>query len=236
MVWADGLNELVLYDNVTNVTPTPAPPVGGGGSGSNNPGNSNGGGTTIGGGSGLLGGGGSKFIDINNHWAKSDIEAMYSKGIVAGVTENTFEPDRPVTRAEFAALVARALNLTAAADGQEWKDVSSEAWYAPVVNAAANAGIIAGYDGWYRPDDLITREEMAVIIAKAYAFKGGVPKSGAIEMFADRDEISEWAYGYVDTAAAIGILKGMTPTTFVAAANTTRAEATSVLKRLLDLF
>ncbi len=236
VVWADGLNELVLYDNVTNVTPTPAPPIGGGGSGSNNPGNSNGGGTTIGGGSGLLGGGGSKFIDINNHWAKSDIEAMYSKGIVAGVTENIFEPDRPVTRAEFAALVARALNLTAAADGQEWKDVSSEAWYAPVVNAAANAGIIAGYDGWYRPDDLITREEMAVIIAKAYAFKGGVPKSGAIEMFADRDEISEWAYGYVDTAAAIGILKGMTPTTFVAAANTTRAEATSVLKRLLDLF
>ena len=236
VVWADGLNELVLYDSVSNVTPIPTSPNGGGGNGSYNPGNSNGGSTTAGGGSGLLGGGGSKFIDINNHWAKSDIEEMYSKGIVAGVTENTFEPDRPVTRAEFAALVARALNLTATGEGQEWKDVSSDAWYAPVVKAAANAGIIAGYDGWYRPDDLITREEMAVIIAKAYAFKGGAPKSGAIEMFADRGEISEWAYSYVDTAAAIGILKGMTPTTFVAAANTTRAEATSVLKRLLDLF
>ena len=161
---------------------------------------------------------------------------MYKKGIVSGVTETTFEPDRPVTRAEFAALIVRALNLNAATEGQQWKDVATNDWFASSVYAAANVGLIAGYDGWFRPDDLITREEMAVVIAKAYAFKGGNPSSGAIEMFADRNEISDWAYSYVDTTAAIGILKGITPTTFGPSANATRAEATSLIKRLLDLF
>lgn len=126
------------------------------------------------------------------------------------MTETTFEPDRPVTRAEFAALIVRALNLNAATEGQQWKDVAANDWFASSVYAAANVGLIAGYDGWFRPDDLITREEMAVVIAKAYAFKGGNPSSGAIDMFADRNEISDWAYSYVDTTAAIGILKGIT--------------------------
>lgn len=236
VLWARVLNELALYDSVANVTPTPGPnPPNGGGSGTNTPSNPNGNGTTIGGGSGLLGGG-SKFVDITNHWAKNDIEEMYKKGIVSGVTETTFEPDRPVTRAEFAALIVRALNLNAATEGQQWKDVAANDWFASSVYAAANVGLIAGYDGWFRPDDLITREEMAVVIAKAYAFKGGNPSSGAIDMFADRNEISDWAYSYVDTTAAIGILKGITPTTFGPSANATRAEATSLIKRLLDLF
>ena len=157
---------------------------------------------------------------------------MTKQGIVTGVTVNTFEPDREITRAEFATLVAKALNLTSTASAG-FSDVASESWYYTYVNAAANAGLIAGYDGLFRPDDRITREEMAVIIAKTYSFAGGQAASGGAARFADADSISSWAYASVDATAA-GLISGMTADTFAPAENATRAQAASLLQRLLD--
>ena len=238
VVWIKQLTELVAYTpekpeptptTKPTTRPTSAPPYNNGTVGT---------GTTSGTKSttsiGLLGGdSGSKFVDITNHWAKDDIENLYAKGIVTGVTATTFEPDRSVTRAEFATLITKALNLTGSASAG-FADVSTNEWHYAYVNAAANAGLIVGYDGYFRPDDLITREEMAVIIAKAFAYRGKTAGSGGIEKFTDKGEISGWAYSYVDTVTTAGLISGMTPTTFVAGANTTRAQAASVIRRLLD--
>ena len=174
------------------------------------------------------------FTDIAGHWAMNDIEAMAVKGIVNGVTATTFEPDRAITRAEFATLLVKGLGLTSSAT-TGFMDVQTGGWYAPYVNAAANAGLIVGYDGYFRPDDLITREEMAVIIAKAYAFRGGKAAAGSIGKFADIADISDWARSYVDTVTSAGLISGMTEDTFVPQDNATRAQAVSLLKRLLDL-
>ncbi len=174
------------------------------------------------------------FADIAGHWAMNDIEAMAVKGIVNGVTATTFEPDRAITRAEFATLLVKGLGLTSSAT-TGFMDVQTGGWYAPYVNAAANAGLIVGYDGYFRPDDLITREEMAVIIAKAYAFRGGKAAAGSIGKFADIADISDWARSYVDTVTSAGLISGMTEDTFVPQDNATRAQAVSLLKRLLDL-
>lgn len=190
-------------------------------------------GTGTGGSSILSGNGGSRFDDITGHWAKNDIEAMTALGIVSGVTATTFEPDRSVTRAEFATLIVKTLKINGGT-AEEFADVLSGEWYYTFVHAAASAGLIVGYDGYFRPDDPITREEMAVILARAYALRGGTLLSGGIEKFTDKDEISNWAYAAVDTVTTAGLISGMTPTTFVAASHTTRAQAVSVLKRLLD--
>lgn len=214
--------------------PAPTPDYNGGG---NNGGNGNyGGGSgtgSYGSGSSLLGGG-TKFTDIAGHWAKADIEVMAAKGIVTGVTDTTFEPDRNITRAEFATLVSKALNLNSL-ENPGFSDVAAGDWYYPFVCAAANAGLIAGYDGSFRPDDLITREEMAVIIAKAYQFRGGAVVKGGLDKFADKNEISDWAWDSVDLVTSAGLVSGMTPTTFVAKANATRAQTASLLRRLLAL-
>ena len=224
--------KLTVADDSSNVNP---PYNGGGGGGNNQTNGNNGGVINSGSGSGLLGTESSVFTDCKNHWAKDDIEEMYRRGIVSGVTDTTFEPDRQITRAEFAALIVRALGLSGNSDTQ-WNDVSSDAWYASVVNAISASGMMVGFDGYFRPDDLITREEMAVIIAKAYVLKGGAEKTGGIEKFVDVNDISAWARGYVDTAATAGLINGMTPTTFIPQANTTRAEAASIIRRLLDQF
>ena len=172
------------------------------------------------------------FGDTAGHWAQAEIEEMYRKGIVSGVTATTFEPDRAVTRAEFAALIARALEL-AATTPAGFFDVADGAWYASSVNAAANAGIIAGYGGAFRPDDRITREEMAVVIAKAYQYRDGEAASGSIGKFSDIDQISDWAVTSVDTATSAGLIAGMTADTFAPQEYTTRAQTAVIISRLL---
>ncbi len=229
------LGEIVLYTMAATPTPTPTPtPV--------NPG---GGTTTVPSGGGQSSGTtnrpnqpeqqpqGSKFSDVIGHWAAKEIQAMANRGIVSGVTETTFEPDREITRAEFATLVVKALNLKSTVSAG-FTDVAEGAWYAQYVNAAANAGLISGYAGEFRPEDAITREEMAVIIVKTYQFQGGKTESGKISEFSDKDQIADWAVTYADQAISTGFISGMTENTFGPKVLATRAQATAVLYRMLN--
>ena len=236
ILWADTLGEITLFSNDTAPTPTiTAGPIGPGGGGTST--------TTypsVGAGNPIgvtateqPSNGGAWFADTVGHWAQKDIEEMAEKGIVSGVTADTFEPERAVTRAEFATLIAKALQLTSSSPAG-FSDVEQGEWYYTYVNAAANTGIIAGSDGTFRPDDRITREEMAVILCKAYGFLEKTASRGGIERFSDRDAISEWAYAFVDEATTAGLISGMTADTFAPLENTTRAQAASVIKRLLE--
>ena len=174
------------------------------------------------------------FTDIIGHWAEEDINEMAQKGLISGVTSTAFEPDRAITRAEFATLIARGLNLNSSVSAG-FHDVQAGVWYTNYVNAAASAGLINGYDDYFRPDDLITREEMAVIIVKAYLFQGGQSQRNGLEQFIDQEDISSWARDYVDQAVGAGLIYGMTSNTFVPAENATRAQAASLLKRLINM-
>lgn len=58
--------------------------------------------------------------------------------------------------------------------------------------------------------------------------------SGGIDKFTDKEMIAQWAYAAVDTVTSAGLIAGMTPDTFEASANTTRAQAVAVLRRFLD--
>lgn len=241
VLWAARLPELLLWSEETKTPPpyiTP-PPYTNGGSGSNS--GPSGGNNSVTAGAGNPVGvvtpsakqqESALFSDIIGHWAKADIEEMANRGVVSGVGGGLFEPDRAVTRAEFATMIAKALDLLDKTTAG-FEDVPENAWYYSSVNAAANAGLVAGYDGWFRPDDLITREEMAVVIAKASASLGNDAGSGGINRFADRNEISGWAYEFVDQAATAGLISGMTADTFAPLENTTRAQAVAVIWRLI---
>ncbi len=173
------------------------------------------------------------FNDIQNHWAKADIMAMYRIGVVSGVNDTTFDPDRNITRAEFAALIARALKLSEDAPSV-FDDVEKGSWYETSVNACAKAEIITGFDGKFRPNDTITRNEMAVIISNAYSYLGKKGENGGIDKFTDKSEIADWAKPAVDICTTVGLISGMTDTTFEGDKTATRAQAASILKRLLD--
>ena len=230
IIWTTLLTEFVTYDKTPPPTYYPTYQPSPGGTGGNTP--ITGPGNPVGVSTPAPNNAG-RFTDIGGHWAQNDIEVMAAKGIVVGVTPDSFEPERAVTRAEFATLVVKTLNITSNTPA-DFADAGQSDWFYPYVNAAANAGLIVGYDGYFRPDDRITREEMAVIVAKAYAYAGKEAASGGIDKFTDKETIAQWAYESVDTVTSAGLIAGMTPDTFEASANTTRAQAVAVLRRFLD--
>ena len=176
------------------------------------------------------------FADSENHWAKDTISRLCARGVINGIDDTHFNPDGYVTRAEFAALINRILNTAAASDNMPFEDVEKSAWYYNDVLKIYSIGIMKGENGAFRPNDKITREEMALTISRVYTYKfGTVPKSEEKTGFSDYKDIAQWAYDAVMYCANAGILKGDTNGAFNPKANTTRAEAAVVTERVINL-
>lgn len=95
---------------------------------------------------------GTTFSDVKNHANKAAIEALASRGIINGMGQGTFMPNKTMTRAEFAAIVTRALGL-AAKDTKAFTDVPSSKWYAGYIGTANSSGIVNGVgSGKFNPD------------------------------------------------------------------------------------
>ncbi|WP_216626235.1 S-layer homology domain-containing protein [Paenibacillus plantarum] len=177
------------------------------------------------------------FDDIKGHWAKSDIELLASKLVVSGATDTGFAPDANITRAEFATLLVRALALTSNAGAASFNDVGATDWFAGAVGAAVKAKLVSGFeDGSFQPNAPITREQMAVMVAKALSAAGKTVEGQAelLNKFNDNAGISSWAKTSVSQSVKAGIISGMTDSTFVPSANASRAQAVVMLKRLLQ--
>ena len=175
------------------------------------------------------------FEDISNHWAKSYIEAMANRGIVNGLTATTFAPDKSITRAEFAVLLSRVLNLKALPSGNGFSDVTEKAWYHDGVLQAVQAGIVLGDDGKFRPNDQIRRQEMALMLARAYDYAGGNAANGLQLSYSDKDKIASWAVEGVAQITSLQLMSGYPDGTFGPNRNSTRAEAVKTLKIFMDL-
>ncbi|WP_141499989.1 fibronectin type III domain-containing protein [Paenibacillus luteus] len=180
------------------------------------------------------------FNDVSKHWAKADIELLASKMVIGGVNESSFAPERSITRAEFAAMLIRALGLTVETASVPFTDVKEGSWYAGAIGAAVKAGLIAGFtDGTFRPNESITREQMAVMAARAASAAGmSINVSGAenelLANFQDKSSIGSWSQASVAKAVKANIITGITKDTFDPAANATRAQAAVMLKRLMQ--
>ncbi|MCU6791284.1 glycerophosphodiester phosphodiesterase family protein [Paenibacillus sp. WQ 127069] len=180
------------------------------------------------------------FTDLANHWAKADVELLANKLVVDGVSDSRFEGDRNISRSEFAALLVRALGISPTAAKSDFRDVASDAWYAPEVAAAAKVGLISGYeDGTFRPDREITREEQAAMVIRAMSFVSvdtaisAAQQSETLAPFKDANKIA-WAKSEVATAVHAGLMNGMTPDTLDLASYATRAQSAVILKRFLS--
>ena len=137
---------------------------------------------------------------------------MGGRMIVNGVADGKFAPDRPVTRAEFAAMLVRGLGLAPAEFAGPFMDVSPDDWYGVAAATAHAYGLVHGFaDGRFRPDERITREQAMVMAANALQTIGvvaemsGAERRSALAAFADADRVSSWA----TEGAAASIRTGM---------------------------
>nr|WP_246183653.1 S-layer homology domain-containing protein [Paenibacillus methanolicus] len=178
------------------------------------------------------------FADLVGHWAKSDIELLAAKRVLNGISLHDFAPDQPITRAEFTAMLVRSLGWhspdTVAAN---FSDVAQSDWFADAVARAAQAGIVEGAaDGAFKPNERITREQMAVMAARALdVVNQSVPTTeGSLESYADHDSVNVWARPALAKLLAARIIEGKSETKLDPGAEATRAEAAVMIKRWLQ--
>ncbi len=140
----------------------------------------------------------SAYHDVQqDHWAFEAIEALRSKGIFQGVGEGQFQPDRTLTRAEFAAVVVRWKALKAAEAGR-FSDANGH-WAETEMNALAASGIASGYeDGLFHPDRTATRAEIVKMLNRLMS-RG--PLIGVAEPTWNDVAPTHWAYGDVEEAS-----------------------------------
>jgi len=168
--------------------------------------------------------------DISGHWAQVKIQSWIDKGLIKGYPDGTFKPDQDITRAEFMALVNRAFGYTAVAP-ITYTDVKAGSWYAPEVAKAQAAGYITGYpDGTMKPENPITREEVATIVAR---IKNLTSDANAADKYTDAAKIGSWSKGQVGAVTSAKIMQGYPDGSFMPQGLITRAEVVVALDNAL---
>lgn len=172
-----------------------------------------------------------KLSDVTGHWAAAGIERAVADGWVRGYPDGTFQPDRTLTRAEFAVMAANALRLTGEPAAAFADDAAIPDWARSGIGRAAKAGLVRGdTKGAFRPADGMTRAETAAVIANALGL-ASLPTDAT--GFADDASIPAWARGAVAAAKKLGLLSGKGENVFDPNGFLTRAEAVTVLSSLL---
>ncbi|MEC0090461.1 S-layer homology domain-containing protein [Paenibacillus macquariensis] len=180
------------------------------------------------------------FADVAQHWSKDMVNDMASRMVVNGVDATHYNPDAAITRAEFAAIIVRALGLAESGKTSAFRDVKSGDWYVGAVAEAQEYGIIQGYeDGAFHPSDTITRQEAMAVIARAMKWTGlhasvnGAEAESALASFTDGSAVDAWAKPEVAAAVKNGLVKGsdigLKPTNPI-----TRAEVANMIQKLLQ--
>lgn len=172
------------------------------------------------------------FTDVSGHFSEKYVVEMAKKGIINGYADNTFKPEKKVTRAEISKMLCIALGLNGTSNLMIFNDVGDADWYYAYVMSMASAGYIKGYEGKFMPEDNISRQDMAVIISNILS------DSNTLQMFADSDyvdseQISDYALNAVNMVTTYGIMNG-SDNKFRPIDGISRGEAAIVISRLLD--
>ncbi|CAM4187741.1 glucosaminidase [Bacillus manliponensis] len=169
--------------------------------------------------------------DITGHMFEPQMRILIERGIMSGEGNGIYSPDRAVTRAEFATLVAKSLQLPQA--DSQFTDVPKTHMLYDGVSRAAGAKILSGRgNDIFAPEDKITREEMAIMISNALAYKNiNIPLQPLT--FVDKDAITYKEHVQVVTSA--GIVKGDDKNNFLPKVTATRGTASAFLSGMLQV-
>ena len=177
-----------------------------------------------------------EFEDIDSHWAKESISYLMKKGVVNGKSEGVFEPDSSITRGEMAKILCLAFSVNMKNYENAFLDVPDDVWFAPYVNALYANGLVKGTSAdTFSPYKEITREELAVLIMRIYEKKKGTIIFYDDYLFNDSYAVSSWAQQSVNKAVSLKLIMGDDKNCFLPAKSTTRAEACTLVYRLLKL-
>lgn len=181
------------------------------------------------------------FIDIADSFARDDIQSLALSGIVHGYTDKTFRPDTGATRAEYLAMVMRALAVKiGTGTTTDYTDIPADgAWMIPYLTKAKELGIAAGQTSSgskliFRPNDTISRAEALSILLNAAKI---ATSSGTTTDYTDIPTDGAWMIPYLAKAKELGIAAGQVSPDgkliFRPNDSVTRAEAVKMIMKTL---
>lgn len=167
-----------------------------------------------------------KTSDIDNHWAKKDIENLNKKGIMSGVGNGNFNPNGNITKGELSAIISRLLNLSKM-DKSSNKEISNK-WYENHMRKTIGAGIMEYGNG----DKNLSREELVSYIGKSFEYKKLTRKTKSLS-FKDNKKINKIYEKDIENMLAYGIVFGDEKGNFNPRSNITRGEVAVIINRTL---
>ncbi|MCL4439359.1 MAG: S-layer homology domain-containing protein [Firmicutes bacterium] len=151
--------------------------------------------------------------DTKGHWAEKQINDWRSKGLTNGYADGSFKPDKNITRAEFITLVNKAFGFTKEAE-VKFTDVSAGDWFVGEIAKAKAAAYISGDPtGTVRPNQHISRQEVAAILCKILKLDSA-KHDGTVDKFKDAGSIPQWSKSNIGTISVNGYMAGYPDQTF----------------------
>jgi len=163
-------------------------------------------------------------------WSDQDLDTLRSYDIMHG-DDGGMRPNDSISRAEFAAMVNRALGYKERANSTPFKDVASSDWFSDDISISYNMGYLNGITSTAAgPYSTLTREQALVILSRNLMFQ---PTVGESFSYADTRTFGEWSRGYIDPAVEAGILDADPASNFDPGEPITRGELAGMLLRAI---
>lgn len=178
------------------------------------------------------------FTDVaKGTWYYDAVKFMYENGLMAGTGEDTFSPNMTTTRGMIVTILWRLEEKPESTTPMTFADVKPGAFYSDAVRWAAEQGIVKGKSATsFAPDDPVTRQELAAILYRyaQLSGRGDILNGTEILRFPDTGEVADWAKEAMTWTVDQEIISGRGNGFLVPKANSTRAEAASMLMRYCE--
>ncbi|MDL2274304.1 DUF2436 domain-containing protein [Oscillospiraceae bacterium OttesenSCG-928-G22] len=169
-------------------------------------------------------------------WFYEAVRFVVENDLFKGLSETEFGPGETMTRGMLVTVLGRLAKVDATTGQTPFDDVDEDAYYAEYVAWATKNGIVFGYDETsFGPDDPITRQDVAVVLARFMEFAGiNIPVTEEYRVFADEEDIEDYAKNAVQLMNKLGIINGTGENTINPKGEATRAEVAAMLQRFLE--
>lgn len=170
------------------------------------------------------------FKDVSESYRfYEDIDYLSDTGVISGFPDGRFMPDTQVTRAQAAIMIGRAFDVDGTKRSTVFNDVSPSSVASGYIAQAVEGGIISGFpDGTFRPNEPVTRGQLAILLTRAYELTETAPVS-----FKDVSKNSA-AYSYIGKIIAAGITQGYPDNTYRPDKAVKRGEFAAFMSRAID--
>ena len=180
------------------------------------------------------------FVDVNeSDWFDLAVQYVFDYSIMTGLDGTHFGPYGQLSRAQFALILYRLEGEPAAHTDKTFGDVTGSEWYGEAVLWAAENGIVTGYqNGNYGPADMITREQMALMMYRYANYKkADTSQKESYSSYKDAASVSGFAAEAMEWAIGTGIITGKENGTLInPQGNTARAESALIIQRFMEVY